>query len=343
MLVEKKNFMKTLLKYTPDLDQLSPTENTDLAKAMTSVEKFIKSSSKITDVNYATRDAHSKTYSTAKGVLKISDDLPPFITEVFQEKEYELLARFSNANLVINKKGRDAPLYGFSLKIKNMKGQDANFPLVNFPLFPTNSPSVFLNFFRSVNTFLVTKQDNFLVSVLDLPSLIKNSLSLFISMLSVDVIKKIVQFIPKRNNFFFSFNYDGIGCYRLGDHIMKIGLKPVRNLANIGKDEPQKESIAEFISLQDSTFILTIKMCENQKDQPVNDLMKTWANAPEYTLGKITIPQDSQLDSTNPEIENLNFNPFENSENLQPVGKIQQIRKKIYEVSIATRNKLNSK
>ena len=182
--------MKTLLKYTSNLDQLSPSENCDLEKAVISVEKFIKSSSKISDVNYATRDAHSKTYATAKGVLRVSEDLPPFITEVFKEKEYELLARFSNANLVINKNGRDAPLYGFSLKIKNMNGQDANFPLVNFPLFPTNSPSVFLNFFRSVNTFLVTKQDNFLVSVLDLPSLIKNGFSLVSSMFSFDLIKK---------------------------------------------------------------------------------------------------------------------------------------------------------
>lgn len=333
--------MKTLLKYTSDLDQLSPSENCDLEKAVISVEKFIKSSSKISDVNYATRDAHSKTYATAKGVLRVSEDLPPFITEVFKEKEYELLARFSNANLVISKRGRDAPLYGFSLKIKNLNGKDANFPLVNFPLFPTNSPSVFLNFFRSVNTFLVTKQDNFLVSVMDMPSLIKNGLSLVSSMFSFDLIKKIIQFIPKRNNFFFSFHYDGIGCYRLGDYVMKIGLKPVRNLANIGKDEPQKDSIPEFISLQDSNFILTIKMCENLKDQPVNDLMKTWENAPEYILGKITILQDSLLDSKNPDIEKLNFNPFENAENLQPVGKIQQIRKKIYEASIATRNKLN--
>ena len=83
MLVEKKNFMKTLLKYTSDLDQLSPSENSDLEKAVISVEKFIKSSSKISDVNYATRDAHSKTYATAKGVLRVSEDLPPFITEVF--------------------------------------------------------------------------------------------------------------------------------------------------------------------------------------------------------------------------------------------------------------------
>lgn len=333
--------MKTLLKYTSDLDQLSATEQKDLAKAMTSVENFIKSSSKISKVNYATRDAHSKTYATAKGVLKISEHLPTFITEVFTEKEYELVARFSNANLVMNKKGRDAPLYGFSLKIKNIDGQDANFPLVNFPLFPTNSPSVFLNFFRSVNTFLVTKQNNFLVSALDLPSLLKNGLPLFSSILSIDILKKIIQFFPKRNHFFFSFNYDGIGCYRLGDYIMKIGLKPVRNLVNIGKGEPQQESIPEFISLQDSTFILTIKMGENLKDQPVNDLMKTWKNAPEYILGKITIPQESLLNSTNPEIENLNFNPFENPETLKPVGKIQQIRNKIYEVSIATRNNLN--
>lgn len=66
-----------------------------------------------------------------------------------------------------------------------------------------------------------------------------------------------------------------------------------------------------------------------------------WKNAPEYVLGKIVIPQDSLLNSNDPEIENLNFNPFENPEILHPVGKIQQIRKRIYEVSIATRNKLN--
>ena len=333
--------MKTLLKYTSDLDQLSTTEENDLAKAIRSVEKFIESSSKISDVNYATRDAHAKTYATAKGTLTLSNNLPEFITELFDQKQYELLARFSNGNLIINKKGRDAPLYGFSLKIKNIKGHEANFPLVNFPLFPTNSPSVFLNFFRAVNTFLVTKKDNFLVAVLDVPSLIKNGFFLFSSMFSTDFLREIFNFIPKRNHFFFSFNYDGIGCYRLGNYIMKIGLKPIRNLADIGKNASQKESITEFISLQDSNFILTVQFCENLKDQPVNDLMKTWENAPEYDLGKITIPQDFCIDSTDPTIENLNFNPFENAEYLQPVGKIQQIRKNIYEASVATRNRLN--
>lgn len=333
--------MKPLLQYTTDLDQLSATENRDLEKAVKSVEQFIKSSAKISEVDHATRDAHSKTYATVKGFLKISDNLPTFITDIFDQNEYELFARFSNGNLIINKKGKDVPLYGFSLKIKNIQGVDANFPLVNFPLFPTNSPSVFLNFFRSVNTFLVTKKDNFFVSILDLPSLIKNSLALFCSMFSIDLLKKIIAFIPKRNDFFFSFPYDGIGCYRLGNHIMKIGLKPVRNLAGIGQNQSQQEAINEFISLQDSNFNVTIQMCENVENQPVNDLGKSWKNAPEYLLGRIVIPQESLLDSTDPKIENMNFNPFENPEVLQPVGKIQQIRKKIYEASISTRNKLN--
>lgn len=335
--------MNTLLKYKPEFDQISAAETADLNKAVQSVEKFIESSSKISKVDYATRDAHAKTYATAKGFLKRSDDLPQFLTEIFDQKEYELFARFSNGNLVINKKGRDAPLYGFSLKIKNVNGQDANFPLVNFPLFPTNSPSVFLNFFRSVNTFLVTKHDNFLVSILDLPSLIKNSVALFGSMFSVDLVKEILKFIPKRNDFFFSFPFEGIGCFRIGDYIMKIGLKPVRNLSGIGKNEKQRDAINECISLQDLNFLLTVQLCENLADQPVNDLMKKWKNAPEYILGTIVIPQESVLDSANLEIENLNFNPFENAENLQPVGKIQQIRKKIYEASIATRNRINGK
>ena len=94
--------MNSLLKYNSTFDQLSAKENNYLAKAVKSVEKFIESSAKISEVKYATRDAHSKTYATAKGSLEISKDLPDFITEIFDQKEYELLARFSNGNLVIH-------------------------------------------------------------------------------------------------------------------------------------------------------------------------------------------------------------------------------------------------
>ena len=66
--------MNTLLKYKPEFDQLSAAETADLNKAVQSVEKFIESSSKISKVDYATRDAHAKTYATEEGFLKRSDD-----------------------------------------------------------------------------------------------------------------------------------------------------------------------------------------------------------------------------------------------------------------------------
>lgn len=334
--------MHSIVKYSLQFDQLSDRENHDLSKAVKSVVKFIESSSKISDVNYATRDAHAKTYATVKGNLEISTDLPDFITDLFRQKEYKILARFSNGNLVINKKGRENPLYGFSIKIKDVNGSDANFTLVNFPLFPTNSPSTFLKMFTSVNTFLVTKQDNFVVSIMDLPSLLKNSLSLVGSMFSKDVTRRIFNLLSHRNDFFFSFKYAGIGCYRFGDHLVKLSIEPEDISSNIGKKEPQKNSIHWFLSSQESSYNVMVELCENLKDQPVNDLMKDWKNAPKYCLGKLTIPKASLVNSEDPQIENLNFDPFENDDNLQPVGKIQQIRKKIYEFSISTRNRLNN-
>jgi hypothetical protein len=39
--------------------------------------------------------------------------------------------------------------------------------------------------------------------------------------------------------------------------------------------------------------------------------------------------------------ENLSFNPFENSDALQPVGRMQKIRQKIYNTSVSTRQFLN--
>lgn len=333
--------MKNLQTYRSEFDTLSSQEDIDLEKAIRSVKKFVESSDKISDLSYSTRDAHAKTYATVKAQLHVSKDLPAFINEIFNEESYEVTARFSNGNLVVNKTGREMPLYGFSLKIKNVQGRDVNYPLVNFPLFPTNSPSVFLKLFTSVNTFLVTKADNFVVAALDLPHLFKNAASLVGGMLTVDVRKSIWNLLGKWKDFFFSFDFAGIGCYRVGNHIMKITLKPINIDPTIGRKEPQKNSIKWFLSTQDSAFDVMLQFSENLEEQPINDLMTKWKNAPEYCLGQIIIAKSSLLNSDNPDVENLNFDPFENKENLQPVGRIQQIRKRVYTASIETRNSLN--
>ncbi len=334
-----KNMMREFVPYTPEMDRLSSDEKKDLVRAARSVKQFIISSAAISKVPYATRDAHSKTYAVVKGKLNIAEDLPDFVKEIFTRKEYEITARFSNANLVINKAGSDIPLYGFSLKIHGVAGADANFPLVNFPLFPTNSVSDFLKFFTSVNHYLVAKQDNFLVAAFDLPLLLARSVKLFGGLFSFDVLKKSAGYLSKRKNFFFNFKYSGIGCYRIGDYVMKLELRPqpVKEI----KDKNTGNAVLDYLTHHDLDCDLILKMCSDREKQPINDLMKEWEDATEIVLGKITLPANHLLDPTAPETEQINFNPFYNPEILQPVGRMQQTRKKIYDISVRTRNLIN--
>ena len=91
MLRFSKKSMNSLQKFSSEFNQLSAQENADLDKALLSVQKFIESSAAISNVNYATRDAHSKTYATVKAKLEISENLPDFAAKIFDKKQYELL------------------------------------------------------------------------------------------------------------------------------------------------------------------------------------------------------------------------------------------------------------
>ena len=81
-------------------------------------------------------------------------------------------------------------------------------------------------------------------------------------------------------------------------------------------------------------------MAYDVKDHPINNLLKKWENETEIYFGEVKFEQviEDTLD-----MEKLSFNPFDNPESFQPVGKIQKIREKIYQTSINTRNSINDK
>ena len=74
--------INSFIKYASTFDELSAQKNQDLGKSNISVEKFIKSTSKLSKVNDATRNTHAKTYATGKISLKIEENLPYFLTEI---------------------------------------------------------------------------------------------------------------------------------------------------------------------------------------------------------------------------------------------------------------------
>lgn len=323
------------LKYNRAFDELTDEERKLLEINKKSIADFVEQSSSLSDVHYATRNAHAKTYAVAEGQFIVNKEIPDELISFFDKEKFDLIIRFSNAHLKIQRNKRDIPAYGFSVKIKDETGGTlANYPLVNFPLFPINSVSTFLKIFTSVNRLMTKKLSSLL-------PLIIQSLKTLPSFFTLSFMKNTLQFIRKRKDFILSFGYFSVGAYRLGENMIKIKLKPVGIDKDFGKGTSIKESMTGYFASHNYTAEVFIQVCYNIKDQPINRLNVEWKNSPFIKVGEIKIEKNSLLNPNACENEMLSFNPFESKSLFQPVGKIQKLRDEAYKVSMQTRLKIN--
>lgn len=326
--------MPNPLKYNKKFDRLTDEEKELLEINKKSIADFVEQSPSVSDVNFATRNAHAKTYAVARGEFLIDKNVPEELQKFFDKERYNLKIRFSNAHLKINNSKKDIPAYGFAVRIKDENGNMiANYPLVNFPLFPINSVSVFLKLFTSVNRFFIKKWSSF--------SLMMQILKVIPSTLTSSFIKNIFKLWAKRNDFFLSFDYHSVGAYRLGENMIKIKLSPTSVSKHFGKKVKTKEAIEDYLTSHDFKADVLIQICYNLDDQPINRLNVEWKNSPFIKIGEIKINKDSLLDARACENELLSFNPFESNPYFQPVGKIQKLRDEAYKTSLQTRLKIN--
>ncbi|ROH97487.1 catalase family protein [Chryseobacterium daecheongense] len=323
------------LKYNKAFDELTDEEKKLLEINKKSIADFVEQSSSLSDVPYATRNAHAKTYVVTPGKFIIHKDIPDELKPFFDKDEFDLLIRFSNAHLKIEKNKRDIPTYGFSVKVMDENHNTiANYPLVNFPLFPINSVSAFLKIFTSINRLFIKKWSSLFPLIIQL---LKASPSFFI----LSFLKNIFQFIRKRKDFILSFDYFSIGVYRLGENMIKIRLRPISVNKNFEKNMDVKEAMKKYFMSNDYRAEVFIQICYNIKDQPINQLNVEWKNSPYIKIGEIKIEKNSLLNPNLCENEMLSFNPFESKPFFQPVGKIQKLRNETYKISMQTRLKIN--
>ncbi|WP_426477249.1 catalase [Chryseobacterium sp. CBSDS_008] len=327
--------MPNPLKYNKKFDELNEEEKKLLEINKKAIADFVEQSSSISDVNYATRNAHAKTYVAAKGTFLIEPDIPESLQPFFDKEKFDLTIRFSNAQLKIKKSGKDIPAYGFAVQIRDEnEGLLANYPLVNFPLFPINSVSTFLKLFTAVNRLYMKQWRSLFPMFIQVLKIIP-------SLLTGDMIRNMIKFIGKRNDFILSFDYYSVGAYRLGDHVIKIKLSPKAVDKNTGKRQKITDSLNNYLETHDFAADVLIQICYDLKDQPINRLNVEWKNSPFIKIGEVRINKDSLLDSRNCTTELLSFNPFESKVFFQPVGKIQKLRDEAYKVSVQTRRKIN--
>lgn len=322
------------LKYNKKFDQLSDEEKELLEINKKSITDFVEQSPSVSDVDYATRNAHAKTYAVAKGEFLIDPNIPNELKQFFDKEKFDLTIRFSNAHLKVKNSKKDIPAYGFSVKIKDENGQLlANYPLVNFPLFPINSVSTFLKLFTSVNRFFIKKWSSF--------SLMIQILKVIPSTFTGSFLKNIIKLLLHKNDFFLSFDYHSVGAYRLGENMIKIKLSPRYVDKNFGKKLKVKDAIESYFTSNEFVADILIQICYNLEDQPINKLNVEWKNSPFIKIGEVKIEKNTLLDPRSCENEMLSFNPFESKAFFQPVGKIQKLRDEAYKVSMQTRLKIN--
>ncbi|REC48508.1 catalase family protein [Chryseobacterium pennipullorum] len=327
--------MPNPLRYNKKFDELNEEEKKLLEINKKTIADFVEQSSSISDVNYATRNAHAKTYAVAKGTFWIDPNIPESLRPFFDKEKFDLTIRFSNAELKIRNTKKDIPAYGFAVQVRDDNGGLlANYPLVNFPLFPLNSVSTFLQLFTAVNKFYIKKWSS-------LPSLCTQLLKTVPSILNGSFMKNVLKLISKRNDFILSFDYHSVGAYRLGDYMIKIKLTPQGTDKNTGKKQKVQEALHTYFLAHDFTANVLIQICYDLKDQPINTLNKEWKNSPFIKVGEIKIDKGSLLDPRDCNNELLSFNPFESKSIFQPVGKIQKLRDEAYKVSLQTRRKIN--
>lgn len=326
--------MRRPITYNESFNKLTRREKELLKKVLVTVQEFVENSPRISDVNYATRDAHSKSYAYLEGSFQPNPGSP--FHHLYDQNSYEAILRFSHAHLKIIQTDNQLPIYGLSVKIKSKDLEEINYPLVNFPVFITNSVRNFLQLFLEINHFYTHRNFEKVISLIKTGFYI---LPILGEMMNPSFFKALKNWFKTYSEFILNRNYHSIGVFRMEQYLIKLKMVPVDLDYVAFPTKSIQENIDDFLLLRPIQYQLMAQIAYDEQKQPINKLTQEWTDSEDILVGKFQFTKvlhNDQLD-----LENLSFNPFENPEIFKPVGKIQELRKEVYKTSIQTRNKIN--
>ena len=326
------------LKYDPGMDALSEKTQKLVDEAAKTTQELIKLTPQLSKTAYFTRGAHAKSYAFVKAKFFPEKNL---IQKLGLEDKFfdgqDLLIRFSNANNVIGKESSDFPAYGMSLKFEN----NICYPLVNFPLFPSSDTDAVLKVFTQINKIRIAEAGEGKI-ISEIPALLDAALQALMYN-PLDLGNLIWKGVKMEKDFLLNYSYHGIGCYRFGNYVARMHTEKLDFY--FGKEEEegsQAATLQQILNQKEIQFKIFLQMAVDEEETPVNILTKEWdtKDSPLLTFGIVKISGQQILQNAD-YLENMSFSPFLNEEMLQPVGRIQQTRKRVYLVSAETRNALN--
>ncbi|TXF74910.1 hypothetical protein [Chryseobacterium sp.] len=337
--------MKTFLRYSPKFDELTAEEEILLEEDVQLVEKAVTVSHKLNRKKIATRNAHAKAFGFVRGsFMTVENDAADF-SKLLNGDDLGVIIRYSHPNFFVTKGGGEYPIYGCSVKIFNRDVPvSAKFPLVNLPVFVTNSVSKFLKIHIKANQFFIAAGKFLPLAIFKIPGLLKAGFSLFFDRQILSILNNMMKVLDIEKQFISAYDFHSVGCFRLDEKVVKIRMKPhfiQKKLKEANAD--QTKSLKEYFLTHELSLDFQVQVGISERKTPVNNLLKNWKekHSKFITVGTIVLPKQDISRYETMDYENLSFNPFENAEILQPIGRMQKIRQNIYNKSIATRQSLN--
>lgn len=298
-------------------------------------------------VRPAKRDAHAKHHGCVKAEFIVESDLPDDLkVGVFkQPRTYPAWVRFSNGARY-PQDDRKGDSRGMAVKLMGVEGdkvleaerheQTQDFTLANHPVFAFRNAQDYLEFFR-----LRLKGEKQLIKFyFNGVNPLKWRWHEFRIARSVER-KKVVSPLTTQ--------YWSMAPYRLGEHAVKFSFKPQSTESPVQPDLQSKhylhEVMVQHLKSQPAYFDFLIQIQTDSEKMPIEDPTIAWDEAvsPYRKLATLKIPPQS-FDS--PEqmqfCEDLTFTPWHTLPEHQPIGGINRMRRRVYEVAGKLRHTLNS-
>ncbi|MFD2167802.1 catalase family protein [Thalassotalea euphylliae] len=133
--------------------------------------------------------------------------------------------------------------------------------------------------------------------------------------------------------------YFSLSAYRLGpEQFMKYSAKAcdTNTAVEVDDDNPNflRQELVKNVGNNEACFDFMVQLQDPTKNMPVEDTTVRWSesDSPFINVARITIPQQEfSTEVQNSFCENLSFTPWHGTQDIEPVGGINRLRKAVYD------------
>ncbi|WWC64502.1 uncharacterized protein I303_107112 [Kwoniella dejecticola CBS 10117] len=301
------------------------------------------------------RGTHVKSLGFVKGSITINPDLPPYLAHGLfanggegQGKTYDCIGRYANEPSFILPDTTSAPR-GFSLKIFGVQGE-------RLSPSPDGSTDQGTQDFLFNNAPIVELTDlNTTIEIFELRTRYFDNPT----RLNLELAKRsdrLKQFAPTMlpNEYVVGSTFYSQSAFKFGPYACKFSLLPISKFQEefkgqtIPKDASptfHRDHIRSYYSTNPTEYKLRAQFASDLSKQPVEDASVEWneSYAPWYDLATLKFPaQETFSDERRVWWEDrIGLSPWDGLKDHRPLGSINRLRHKAYEMSRAYREKGN--